>query len=174
MTKAKELKTLFFKHGRLKFGADPELSEWPDISFSGSDTSEDTAEEQIRERIVAHAKDRFVTARGIKHRDFVTSEEFEDLRLRVKKLERIVQQTERFNDSKQLETAIEEAYFLLKKVKSIREIQNHSERTNLTFLVLVDHVSADIFRKIAKIQVHLSKTYSDLCVEIRPIINQQT
>jgi hypothetical protein len=158
----KNYKTLFCKHGRMWFKDESGASDRVGIPLEATYI---TIEEAFRSRVVS--------SRNARRPSYVPYEDFEDLKIQFKRLEQEIEQIKKVYSSKEMHIAINDALSQLEKITGIEEIQNYSENGNLTLLVAVKDFSANLFRKIANVEINLARKYIDLCVDVRPIINDE-
>lgn len=158
----KNYRTLYAKHGRIWLKDDNQADSVVDFPFVSTYLS---YEEALRNK--------FVSMKSERKPSYVPYEDFEELKIQFKKLEQKIEQIERVHPLEETKVALKDALSQLAEIRGIKEIQNYSEYRNLILLVNVKGFSAELFRKIADVEINLSRKYIDLCVEIRPIISDE-
>jgi hypothetical protein len=153
----KKYKTLFYQHGSFRIeGEDKKTRNVPTlpavyVSF----------EEALRNR--------YASSKVGKKPKFVLYEDFKELLEEVNAIENKLRSLE----SGQLENAVKEALECLNEVNGIVEIKNLSENKNLTLVVLAKKLSADLFRKVAEVEIRLAKKFTDLHIDIQPAMTEK-
>ena len=163
MAEAKDnYKTFYYRRGQTWFSEESGAVGKTRVSLAEVHTS---AEETV--------KSRYATFRNVIKPTYVSYDDFEDLRIQFEKMEQKIRRIEGVHSSGEMEIAISDALCQLGEVKGIDEIKNHSENGNLTLLVTVKDFSADLFRRIADVEIALARKYLDLRVEIQPIMRER-
>lgn len=164
MTEAKKnYKTLYAKHGQIWL---KDANQKDSVTTFPFVTTYMSYEEALRNK--------FVSMKSERNPSYVPYEDFEELKIQFRKLEQKIEQIAEVHSLEEIESAINDARSQLDKIKGIKEIQNCSENKNLILLVNVKGFSGELLRKIANVEINLSKKYLDLCVEIRPVLNDDT
>jgi len=165
MSVKKNLKTLTFKHGEVKIDPSEEYDAIYKVYFPPSDEFEASIENLL--------KAKFDTIKMSIRPTYVTSEEIEEIKSRLRNVEKKIEQISAFSQI-EMEAAITYAYSLLKKIGFIKEIRNLSENKNLTFLVIIEDFSAELFKKIAEVEITLSRKFPSFNVEINTSVKSDS
>ena len=102
-------------------------------------------------------------------RTFVTADEFEELKVKVNRLEQTLEKI-RPSSTEDLDQAVHIATSELCKMKAIKKMENLSEKGILRFYVSIPTFSSQLSKKIAHLEIELSKNSPKLAVEIRPVL----
>lgn len=158
---------------RIQISKFSDLNENIDFDYVFANNPSSANDTEFSEDVGKKLQTTFVNFKTEKRPSFVTYDKFEELKTKLEELTQIIQQMKSDSSSIELEQAVREAFQELEKIADIKEIQNCSEMKNLFFVVTIDNLSAGLFKKIADVEISLSRKYPHLSVEIRPVTNNE-
>jgi hypothetical protein len=150
-----------------------DLNEDIDFSYVFADSPSLPEDREFIENVGRKLRATFVNYKTTKRPAYVTYDKFEELKTQFDELTQTIQQMKSDKSSIEVGQAVRETFRELEKVAGIKKIQNCSEEQNLFFSVAIDNVSAALLKKIADVEIGLSRKYPRFSVEIRPVINDE-
>lgn len=104
---------------------------------------------------------------------YIASEEFHELERRVKALEKRLLQSAEVPQAREIDAVLNLFISQTENMKEVRSVHFQQREKSLNFFVVAEYFSSGLLERISQAEIVLSRKFSDLSIEIEPIVRDE-